>query len=96
VYADSLNAVSNDDFRFTGDAAHPDISKTFEQSIDKVAALPCDVLLSVHPDFSDTFDKESRRQEGKPNPFVDKTSCRTYAEHSRTRLKARLAKESSP
>ena len=51
VYADSLNAVSNDDFRFSGDAIHPDISKSFEQSIDKVAGLPCDVLLSVHPDF---------------------------------------------
>ncbi len=50
VYADSLNPVSADDYRFTGTGKEPGIVAEFRRSIDKVAALPCDVLLSVHPD----------------------------------------------
>jgi metallo-beta-lactamase class B len=53
VYADSLNAVSAPGFRFSGDATHPDRSAEFRRSIAKVAALPCDVLLTVHPAFAE-------------------------------------------
>jgi glyoxylase-like metal-dependent hydrolase (beta-lactamase superfamily II) len=52
VYADSLNPVSAPKFRFTGDATHPGTSAEFRRSIAKVAALPCDVLLTVHPAFA--------------------------------------------
>ncbi len=52
VYADSLNAVSSPEFRFTGDQKTPDIVLAFRRSIAKVAALPCDVLLTVHPAFA--------------------------------------------
>ncbi len=52
VYADSLNAVSAPGFRFTGDGTRPDIVAQFRRSIAKVAALPCDVLLAVHPAFA--------------------------------------------
>jgi metallo-beta-lactamase class B len=48
-----LNAVSAPAFRFTGDAKHPGIVEEFRRSIAKVAALPCDVLLTVHPAFAD-------------------------------------------
>lgn len=53
VYADSLNAVSAPGFRFTGDATHPDIVPQFRHSIEKVAALPCDILIAVHPSFAE-------------------------------------------
>jgi metallo-beta-lactamase class B len=53
VYADSLNAVSADGFRFSGDASHPSRVEAFRRSIDRVAALPCDYLLAVHPSFAD-------------------------------------------
>ena len=52
VYADSLNAVSAPGFRFSGDRTHPDLVPSFRRSIDKVAALPCDILLTVHPAFA--------------------------------------------
>jgi metallo-beta-lactamase class B len=52
VYADSLNAVSAPDFRFTGDATHPSRIEAFRRSISKVRALPCDVLLTVHLMFA--------------------------------------------
>jgi metallo-beta-lactamase class B len=52
VYADSLNAVSAPGFRFTGDDAHLSRVAEFHRSIDKVGALPCDILLAVHPSFA--------------------------------------------
>jgi metallo-beta-lactamase class B len=48
VYADSLNPVSADGFQFRP------IASAFRVSIAKVASMPCDVLLSAHPDASDT------------------------------------------
>jgi len=51
VYADSLNPVSAPSFRFTaGDKGQSRI-EVFRRSIAKVAALPCDVLIAVHPQF---------------------------------------------
>lgn len=49
VYADSLTPVSNPGFKFTGDAKTPAIAAEFRSSIEKVGALPCDVLISTHP-----------------------------------------------
>ena len=48
VYADSLNAVSAPGFRFS---AQPMRITEFEQSIEKVKSLPCDVVISAHPSF---------------------------------------------
>ncbi|MBC7882784.1 MAG: subclass B3 metallo-beta-lactamase [Anaerolineae bacterium] len=94
VYADSLNPVSAEGFRFTGGSRHPDISSQFQQSIDRVSNLPCDILLSVHPDFSDVFEKLERRQKGSAvNPFIDPQGCRTYASTANRRLQERLSLE---
>lgn len=53
VYADSLNPVSAPGFRFTGDTTHPAVVPGFRRSIGKVAALPCDILIAVHPSFAE-------------------------------------------
>lgn len=50
VYADSLNPVSAPEFRFTDDPARVD---AFRASIARVAALPCDILIAVHPAFGE-------------------------------------------
>lgn len=49
VYADSLAPVSAPGFHFTADAKHADLTASFRKSIQTVAALPCDILVSVHP-----------------------------------------------
>ena len=53
VYADSLTPVSAPNFRFTGDGTHPDRVDEFRRSIAKVAELPCDILVAVHPQFAE-------------------------------------------
>jgi metallo-beta-lactamase class B len=94
VYADSLNAVSAPGFRFSGDRTHPSLVTSFRRSIAAVAALPCDVLLSVHPEFSGMDRKLQLRAAGAPaNPFVDPEGCRTYAASASQALDRRLAEE---
>jgi metallo-beta-lactamase class B len=92
VYADSLNPVSADGFRYTGGNGRPDISKTFERSIATLAALPCEILLSSHPGASGTMEKLAART-ATHNAFVDAASCRDYAAVAAGRLEARVAKE---
>ncbi len=86
VYADSLNAVSAPGFRFAP------IATSFAASINKVAALPCDILLTVHPGFGGLFAKVAASAVG-GNAFLDSQGCRAYAESARKRLAARLAAE---
>jgi metallo-beta-lactamase class B len=92
VYADSLNPVSDDGFRFT---SRPSSVADFRKAIEKLERLPCDVLLAPHPGAVDVAGKLARRKKDpSTNPFVDSAACRAYAEIARNRLDARIAQES--
>lgn len=96
VYADSLNAVSAPGYRFSGDVTHPGIVDEFRKSIQTVADLPCDILLSPHPNFIDMEGKlAKRRAHPETNPFIDPGACRVYAAHAASRLDKRLAAEAA-
>jgi len=95
VYADSLNPVSLGDFRFSGGNGHPDRSEQFAGSIARVAALPCDIVLSVHPGMTDTFEKLSARTADR-NTFIDAKACAAYANAAGEKLRARLHLERQP
>ena len=89
VYADSLNPISRDGFRFTG---RSDIAASFASSIAKVAALKCDIVLSAHPFLVDILGKAAARTP-QHNPFIDPAGCRNYAATASKLLGERLAKE---
>ena len=91
VYADSLNPVSDDGFKFTG---RPSLVEAFRRSIARVEQLPCDIVIPPHPGFLNLKEKAARMK-AKPeeNPFVDPNVCRTYAAAARKRLDARVAEE---
>jgi metallo-beta-lactamase class B len=86
VYADSLTPVALGDYRFAPVAAR------FRNSIDKVAKLPCDLIVSPHPEQTDILEKLARASKG-TNPFIDASGCRSYAAGAMRALEARLAKE---
>ena len=92
VYADSLNPYASGDFTYTGKGKTPDISASFEASIAKVAALPCDIIIPVHPGTTDVLGKAARRN-GTDNPLIDAGACRAYAANAQALLSKRLAKE---
>lgn len=91
VYADSLSVVSDRVYRFGGADGRGGIADSFRTSIDRVAKLPCDVLVPLHPGFAQFDDKLARRAAGAtPDPFVDRTACERYAAAARAKLDARL------
>jgi metallo-beta-lactamase class B len=94
VYADSLNAVSAPGFRFTGGSGTPSLIEPFRKTIAKVAALPCDIIIGVHPSATDLDAKVKRRLERPtPDPFVNPNGCRAYAAGAGSRLDARVDEE---
>ena len=94
VYADSLTAVSDDSFHFTGDANHASRVEGFRASIAKIAALPCDVLMTPHPDFFQMEEKlAARKANPKTNPFIDPGACAAYAAGASAALDQRIADE---
>jgi metallo-beta-lactamase class B len=96
VYADSLNAVAAPGFHFLADKSHADLTERFRTSIDTVANLPCDILITVHPELADGPNKLKLLQaHTNPNPFIDSQACRTYAATASALLQARIAEEKS-
>lgn len=91
VYADSLTPVSADAFRFSDDAARV---AQFRATIGKIRDLPCDVLVSAHPGFSQLFERQQRRlAEPAGDALVNPDACRAYADDASARLDKRLAEE---
>lgn len=81
VFAASLNPVSAEGYRFTAKAGTPFV-KAFGESYRKMDAMPCDVLISAHPDNAG------------PGRYNDRPgACRAYADRSRKLLEKRLAVE---
>jgi metallo-beta-lactamase class B len=59
-----------------------------------VATLPCDVLLTPHPEAFDMETKlQRRRQQPLANPFIDAQSCKAYAAIAKRKLDQRIATE---
>lgn len=82
VFASSLNAVSADGYRFKD---NPSVVATFRRSFAKVASLPCDILISGHPDNSAMAEKLRE-----PKRFLTPGACQAYAARAEARLAERL------
>jgi len=93
VYADSISAVSAPSYRFT---THPSVLAQFEKSFERIHSLPCELLVTTHPELSALWERlEKRDREGKRDALIDPTACDMYVEASRVRLRKRLAEESA-
>lgn len=93
VYSDSLNAVSDDAFKYTGDKRYPNAAADMRASIDAIAATPCDILVSAHPDQAGLWSVIDEQGKGDRAKLVDSSSCKRYAAGAKTRLEKRLADE---
>jgi metallo-beta-lactamase class B len=94
VYADSLTAISSPGFLYTKGDGEGDRVESFRASIDRVAALHCDILLAPHPGFLALDEKlAAKARAPASNPFIDPAACRSYATAARERLAQRIAEE---
>lgn len=96
VYADSLNPISAEGYLYTDPKRSPNGVKQLEGSFKVVSALPCDILVTPHPELADVFGKLAKHDEGGVgDAFVDKHACRAYVQASREKLEKRIAEESA-
>jgi metallo-beta-lactamase class B len=95
VYADSLSPVSADSFLFTRSATYPGVLQDFEKTYRTLEALPCDIVITPHPGFTNLFEKLAAREGGKADAFVDPAGCTRYAATGRKSLAQRVATERS-
>jgi metallo-beta-lactamase class B len=93
VYGDSLNAVSDDEFKYAGDPRYPNALGDMRASIAAIAAAPCDVLVAAHPDFTGLLTVMDVEGNGDRAELIDSASCKRYAEAGKARLEKRLANE---
>ena len=91
VYADSLNAITDGKFRYTGTP----LLAAMETSIATVAAFDCDILISAHPEGSDLWQRKERQAAEGNAAFIDPNACRRYAVRGQQRLDQTLAAEAA-
>jgi metallo-beta-lactamase class B len=87
AYLDSVTAVSADGYRFSD---HPDYLAAFRRSIDKMAAIECDFVITPHPGASTLYERLAGDA-----PLFDDFACSHYATWGREKLEERLAREAA-
>lgn len=87
AFADSISTISSGPYRFID---HPQRVVQARSGIKAIAALPCEVLLTPHPQGSNLLPRLSGRA-----ALVDSKACQAYAAGGQQRLAERLEKETA-
>jgi metallo-beta-lactamase class B len=93
VYGDSLNAISDDTFKYSGDERYPNAGSDMKASIAAINAAPCDILVAAHPDFTGLLTLIDDQGKGDRAQLIDPTACKRYAAAGRERFEKRLEDE---
>jgi metallo-beta-lactamase class B len=66
----------------------------FEKSFNFLETVPCDVLITPHPEASNFWDRTDAHERGvTPDPLIDTGACKRLAAAARENLKKRLETE---
>ena len=93
VYGDSLNAVSDDSFKYAGDPRYPKAATDLIASIAAVAAAPCDILIVDHPERTGLWSIIDEHGKGDRSRLIDASACKRYATESKQNFDKRLERE---
>jgi metallo-beta-lactamase class B len=93
VYGDSLNAISDESFKYTGDARYPTARTDMAASIAAIEAAPCDVLVAAHPDLAGLWTVIDAQGKGDREKLIDSSACKRYASAGKARFEQRLKSE---
>lgn len=93
VFGSSLNPISADGYQFS-DPANRALLDAFRQTFANLRTMPCDILLTAHMEQSGGDVRLAQLRQGvQPNPFIDPTACRAYADKHEVLLDQRLERE---
>jgi metallo-beta-lactamase class B len=93
VYGDSLNAISDDSFKYSGDKRYPSARSDMAASIAAIGATPCDILVAAHPDFTGLLTLMDEQGKGERSQLIDSSACKRYAAAGKERFDKRLEQE---
>jgi metallo-beta-lactamase class B len=93
VYGDSLNAVSDDSFKYSGDPRYPNAAADMTASIAAIAAAPCDILISNHAERTGLWSIVDAQGNVERSRLIDASACKRYAESASKSFAERLEKE---
>jgi len=93
VYGDSLNAISDDSFKYSGDPRYPGAGSDMSASIAAISAAPCDILVVAHPDFTGLLTVIDEQGKGDRSQLIDSSACKRYAATGKERFEKRLEQE---
>jgi metallo-beta-lactamase class B len=93
VYGDSLNAVSDDSFKYSGDERYPKAKTDLLASIAAMAAARCDILIVDHPERTGLSTIIDEHGKGDRSRLIDASACKRYAAESKQNFDKRLARE---
>lgn len=85
AYADSATLISDVSYQFS---AHPDRIRQARKGLERMAELPCDILVTPHPRASNLFTRLAGQA-----PLVDPDACKRHAKRGEQQLDERLARE---
>jgi metallo-beta-lactamase class B len=90
VFGDSLSPNAATSYRYTD---HPDTVASLRQGFAAFEAMPCDILVTAHPEANDLFDRLQHYAQNGSSAFIDPNACRELVASYRERLDKRLATE---
>lgn len=94
LYADSQTAVSSDDFYFTRSSTYPSAEADFTRGINLLRRLPCQILLTPHPEAARLFERVAARDSVHTDgALIDPQMCRQFVADARAAVAKRIAKE---
>ena len=93
VYGDSLNAISDQTFKYSGDARYPKARSDMAASIAAFESMPCDILIAAHPEFTGLWSIFDEQGKGDRAKLIDAGACKRYASGGRARFEQRLTGE---
>lgn len=93
VYGDSLTAVSDDSFKYSGDKRNPKAAADLLNSMAALSSVPCDILIAAHPEATGLWSIIDESGKGDRARLIDPAACKRYAEGAKARLDKRLEQE---
>jgi metallo-beta-lactamase class B len=79
VYADSLTAPG---YQLIDHPRRPGLIEEFRSSFERIRALPCDLLVTPHPQASELFERQLGAEERGQGVAANPGACRDYAERA--------------
>ena len=93
VYGDSLSAVSDATFKYSGDERYPNAATDMLKSFAAFDGIACDILITTHPEFGGLWSVIDENGKGDRTQLIVSSACRRYSAAAKVRFDERIEEE---